>query len=250
MTIGWIASVRLRNAGLVDIIWAFSFGMLAVIFASLEPGLPARRLLLLTIVLPWTMRLGVYLLRRFLRDFPHEDKRYAAWRSEWKEKATFNMYWVFQLQGFLIVILSWQFSVSCADASPIRFSDLLGVAIGIIGFIGESLADSQLAAFKSKPINYGKVCTDGLWNFSRHPNYFFEWMIWVGLFVFVSASQLGIYTIYSPLLMLLMLTRVSGVKLTEEHAVKARGIDYERYQKTTSAFVPWFKLPLTPSAKT
>jgi steroid 5-alpha reductase family enzyme len=75
-------------------------------------------------------------------------------------------------------------------------------------------------------------------------------MIWVGLFVFVSASQLGIYTIYSPLLMLLMLTRVSGVKLTEEHAVKARGIDYERYQKTTSAFVPWFKLPLTPSAKT
>jgi steroid 5-alpha reductase family enzyme len=248
MLTGWVASIRLKNAGIVDVIWAFSFGLLAVIFASFERGLPARRLLLLTIVLPWTIRLGAYLLKRFLREFPYEDKRYAAWRSEWKEKATFNMFWVFQLQGFLIAILSWQFALSCADASPIRYSDLIGVAVGLIGFVGESVADSQLAAFKSDPANVGKVCTQGLWNFSRHPNYFFEWLVWIGLFVFVSANRLGIYTVYSPLLMLFMLTRVSGIKLTEEHAVRARGSEYERYQKTTSAFVPWFKLPLPPSA--
>jgi len=246
MTIGWVASVRLKNAGIVDIIWAFSLGLLAVIFASVEHGLPARRLLLLTIVLPWTIRLGVYLLLRFLREFPQEDKRYAAWRAEWKGKATFNIFFVFQLQGLLISILSWQFALSCADASPIRFSDLIGVAIGLIGVIGESIADSQLASFKSDQANAGKVCTHGLWNFSRHPNYFFEWLVWIGIFVFTSVSPLGIYAIYSPLLMLFMLTRISGVKLTEEHAVRARGSAYESYQKTTSAFVPWFKMPAPP----
>jgi steroid 5-alpha reductase family enzyme len=245
MLIGWVASIRLKNAGIVDVIWAFSFGLLAVIFASFEQGLPARRLLLLTIVLPWSMRLGAYLLKRFLREFPREDKRYAAWRSEWKERATRNMFWVFQLQGFLISILGWQFALSCADPSPIRFSDLLGVAIGLIGFVGESVADCQLAAFKCNPSNIGKVCTYGLWNFSRHPNYFFEWLVWIGLFVFTSSSQLGLYTIYSPLLMLFMLTKVSGVKLTEQHALQARGSEYENYQKTTSAFVPWFKFPIS-----
>jgi steroid 5-alpha reductase family enzyme len=243
LTVGWLASIKLKNAGIVDIIWAFSFGLLALIFALFEQGLPARRLLLLFIVFPWTMRLGAFLLKRFLHEFPREDKRYAAWRNEWQEKATSNMFWVFQFQGLLISILSWQFALSCADASPIRLSDLLGVAIGLIGFIGESIADGQLADFKADPVNQGKVCTQGMWNFSRHPNYFFEWLVWIGLFVFTSGSPLGLYTIYSPLLMLFMLTKVSGIKLTEEHAVRARGSEYELYQKTTSAFVPWFKLP-------
>ena len=249
MTVGWLVSIRLKNAGIVDTIWAFSFALLALIFASFERGLPARRLLLLTIVLPWSLRLGTHLLKRFFREFPHEDKRYAAWRVEWKEKATFNMFWVFQLQGLLISILSWQFALSCADTSPIRLSDLIGVAVGLIGFIGESIADNQLSAFKSEPSNQGKVCTVGLWNFSRHPNYFFEWLVWIGLFVFTSGSPLGVYSIYSPLLMLFMLTRVSGVRLTEEHAVRARGSEYEQYQKSTSAFIPWFKLAARPSAR-
>ncbi len=242
MTIGWLVSVRLKNAGIVDFIWSFSFTIIALLFAAIEDGAPARKALLLLIVLPWTVRLGVYLLKRFLQEFPIEDKRYAAWREEWQSKADQNMFWVFQFQGLLIVILSVPFFIACADPSPLRISDTLGLTMCWIGLIGESIADSQLSSFKADKANSDKVCSQGLWNFSRHPNYFFEWIIWVGLFVFVSSCPFGIYAIYCPIVMLLMLTRFSGVQLTEEHALRTRGEEYKKYQQTTSAFVPWFKL--------
>jgi len=242
MTISWLVSKSLKNAGLVDFVWSYSFGFLALFSAVAGGGLFARRILLLSVVLPWSVRLGTHLLGRFCREFPREDKRYAAWREKWRDQADQNMFWAFQCQGLIIAVLSLPFSLICADQSAIRTSDILGCAICIVGFIGESIADAQLKAFKADETNQGKVCSQGLWYLSRHPNYFFEWIIWVGLFVFASTCPFGIYTIYCPILMLVLLTTVSGVKLTEEHALNDRGSAYRNYQETTSAFFPWFKL--------
>jgi steroid 5-alpha reductase family enzyme len=242
MTVSWLASKALKNAGLVDFVWSYSLGFLSLLAAVDGGGLLARKALLLSVVLPWTLRLGSHLLARFCKEHPHEDKRYAAWRQNWREKANQNMFWVFQFQGLIISVISLPFSLICADPSPLRSSDLIGFAICLVGFIGETIADEQLKAFKKDANNKGKVCSSGLWHFSRHPNYFFEWIIWVGLFVFASSCPFGFYTIYCPVLMLVLLTAVSGVKLTEEHAVNDRGTDYRIYQQTTSAFVPWFKL--------
>jgi steroid 5-alpha reductase family enzyme len=106
--------------------------------------------------------------------------------------------------------------------------------------LGESVADAQLNRFRANPANKGKTCRVGLWNFSRHPNYFCEWLVWVGYFVYALGSPGGWMAVYAPALMYLFLTRVTGIKATEEHALRSRGEDYRQYQRTTNAFFPWF----------
>lgn len=243
MVVFWIIGERIKNAGIVDVVWAASYGLLAVVFAMTQAGPPDRKMLLLGAVLPWSLRLAFYLAGRFMREFPHEDGRYHAMREAWGAKASQMMFWVFQFQGLLIILLSMPLAVIAADQEPhLRLNDYIGGALCSIGFLGEWAADDQLRKFKSQPDNKGKVCSAGLWNYSRHPNYFFEWLVWVGIFVIAAGCPGGLFTIYAPLLMLYLLTKVSGVKMTEEHASKSRGEQYANYQKTTSAFIPWFKL--------
>ena len=107
----------------------------------------------------------------------------------------------------------------------------------------------QLKQFKANPANKGRVCQAGLWNFSRHPNYFFEWLVWVAFFLFALGSPWGWVTIYCPALMLFFLLKVTGIPMTEELAVKTKGDAYREYQRTTSVFVPWFKKPATTATK-
>lgn len=243
MLVCWAFSEKIRNAGIVDILWAASYGLLALVFAMTLPGLADRRMLLLAAVLPWSFRLASYLFQRFKREFPHEDGRYRAMRDAWKEKACMNMLWVFLFQGFLIIVLSIPLAVIAADSTPqLRTTDYIGAALCLFGFAGEWVADHQLSVFKHVPENKGKVCTAGLWNYSRHPNYFFEWLVWVGIYTMAINSPGGIFTVFAPALMLFLLTKVSGVKMTEEQAAKSRGEAYVLYTKTTSPFVPWFKL--------
>jgi steroid 5-alpha reductase family enzyme len=120
------------------------------------------------------------------------------------------------------------------------FSDWLGFSVWLVAILGESLADRQLAAFKADPSNRGKVCSAGLWKFSRHPNYFFEWLVWVALFLFALPAPWGWTTIFAPALMLFFLLRVTGIPYTEQQSLRSRGEAYRSYQRTTSAFVPWF----------
>ncbi len=115
-----------------------------------------------------------------------------------------------------------------------------GAAIWLIAVIGESTADYQLKKFKADPANKGKICDRGLWYYSRHPNYFFEWLIWVAYFLFAAGAPGGWITIYCPLLMLLFLTKITGIPPTEAQSLKSRGDAYRDYQRRTSAFVPWF----------
>jgi steroid 5-alpha reductase family enzyme len=110
----------------------------------------------------------------------------------------------------------------------------------LLAMLGESAADAQLNRFRSDPANKGKTCRVGLWNYSRHPNYFCEWLVWVAYFIYALGSPGGWMAVYAPALMYLFLTKVTGIKATEEHAVRSRGEDYREYQRTTNAFFPWF----------
>ena len=119
--------------------------------------------------------------------------------------------------------------------------DIVGAGLWLIGLAGESLADAQLRRFKARPESKGKTCREGLWNYSRHPNYFFEWLIWIGYGILALGAPWGWLGMISPLAILYILTRLTGIPLTEEQAIRSRGDDYRDYQRTTSAFIPWFK---------
>ena len=124
--------------------------------------------------------------------------------------------------------------------------EITGLALAILSLGGEALADWQLKQFKADPANRGKVCQAGLWRYSRHPNYFFESLIWWAFFLVALGSLHGWVTILCPLLMLYFLWKVTGIPLTEEHAVRSKGDAYREYQRTTSAFVPWFRKSSKP----
>ena len=184
----------------------------------------------------------IHLLVRLLNEHPHEDKRYSSLRKQWGERADLMMYLVFLFQGALITILAPPFFLVAADTNhAIGAAAYLGASICLTGTIGEAIADEQLRKFKCNPDNQGKVCSYGLWNYSRHPNYFFEFLVWVGIYVIAVSSPLGAFTIYCPLLMLYLLTQMTGIKISEEQSLKSRGEEYRRYQQTTSAFFPWIK---------
>ncbi|MCC7526891.1 MAG: DUF1295 domain-containing protein [Candidatus Melainabacteria bacterium] len=242
LTLLYLFSKIIRNAGIVDVFWAASFGVIALVFAAVCPGLLERKLVLLLTVLPWSLRMTIHLLVRFLKEYPHEDKRYASLREQWGERADLTMYLVFLFQGALITILSPPFLLVAANTNEgIGSAEIVGAAICLIGTFGEAIADDELRKFKNNPDNKGKVCSYGLWNYSRHPNYFFEFVVWVGIYVLAASSPFGIFTFYCPVIMLYLLTQMTGIKISEEQSLKSRGEEYRRYQQTTSAFFPWIK---------
>lgn len=232
-------SEKLRNAGIIDVLWGFSFGALAVYFAlSGKEGDETRRMILAITACLWSGRLGLHLLMRFKRHYPNEDRRYTELRKRWGETATIKMFAVFHWQGLLMMVFSVVFAIPTWNESP-TISLLEWVSLAVVGMalIGEGLADWQLTKFKinSSP---EEVCREGLWNYSRHPNYFFQWLAWVGLFLFAGASG-GWWTIYCPLLMLFLLLKVFGVPANEKQNLISKGEAYKAYQQTTSCFIPW-----------
>jgi len=227
------------NYGIVDIAWSYAFAALGVFYALFGAGWPARRALVATMAALWSLRLGTHLLIRIARKHPTEDGRYVQLRSDWKGAFAAKMAGFFQLQALSVVLLGIPFLAACSNPDPgLRPLELLGAALWLVSISGEALADAQLAAFKKRPEAAGKVCDAGLWRYSRHPNYFFEWMIWVSFFVLGSASPWGWVGILSPASMLFLLLRVTGIPATEEQSVRTKGDAYRRYQQTTSAFVP------------
>jgi len=145
----------------------------------------------------------------------------------------------FYYQAVLALMLSLPFSLIMINPSPkLSWIEYLGAALWLVAVSGESLADWQLKRFKSNPANKGKVCEAGLWNYSRHPNYFFEWMIWMSYFIFALGSPWGFISIICPVAILYFLLKVTGIPYTEAQILKSRGKLYVDYQKTTSAFIP------------
>jgi steroid 5-alpha reductase family enzyme len=230
MLVIWWLALRINNLGIVDIAWSYAFGPVAIFYAATTHGDPVRRWLIAGMATLWSVRLGTHLYIRVMGHHPHEDVRYAKMREKWGKNLKSQVLIFFELQAVLIVLLSTPFLLACQNRQP-----------GISTILGEGLADWQLKQFRSRPENKGQICKTGLWNYSRHPNYFFEWLVWVGFFLFAWDSPGGCFTVFCPALMLFFLLRVTGIPLTEELSLKSKGDAYREYQRTTSAFVPWFK---------
>lgn len=240
MSITAIFSESIKNAGIVDVIWALGFIPLVLIDAYLGEGALERKWLLVSMISIANLRLGWHLLRRAVHAHPEEDPRYHALREQWGNSAGWKFWLVFLLQGLIMLLLSVPFMLIANNPKPaIHALEWVGIGIWLVGLIGEAIADGQLASFKRQAENKGKICLVGLWRYSRHPNYFFEWVQWIGIAVFALMSPFGAWMLYVPILMLYLLTKVTGVAATEAQMLKSRGEPYRQYQQATSAFVPW-----------
>jgi steroid 5-alpha reductase family enzyme len=187
----------------------------------------------------WSLRLGLYVLIRVLRLHPREDARYRTLREQWPGPGRFLLF--FELQALIAVVFSLPFLLAAVNPRPqLGTSEWLGLALALCATAGEALADLQAQRFKRDPANRSAVVDVGLWRYSRHPNYFFESLVWWGFFIAAFDSQYGPITVVCPLLMLYLLLNVTGIPLTEKHSLESRGEAYRDYQRRTSRFIPWF----------
>jgi len=242
MLLVWFWAHKLKNAGVVDIFWSYNFAVIAIILFWLAPGFEARKLLISSMVIIAATRLGTHLATRITKHLDVEEGRYQQLRKEWAPNPERKFFIFFQFQAISNVILAIPFFIitlnTKTELSPVEYA---GAGLWLISVWGEATADAQLAAFKKDPGNEGKVCDKGLWGYSRHPNYFFEWLMWVSYFVFALASPYGYLAIISPVIILYLLLKVTGVPMTEEQSIRSKGEAFKKYQQKTSAFVPWFK---------
>jgi steroid 5-alpha reductase family enzyme len=240
MLLLWLIHLPLRNAAIVDAGWAGGLALLGVLYGIMGSGWAPRRALIAAMSMLWGLRLALYLLFTRVINQP-EEGRYVQLRKQWGNHIALKFLLFFEFQAMLSLLLSTPFLLAAANPKP-AFSPLEYAAalLWLAAIAGEFIADAQLNAFKSNAMNRGKTCRDGLWNYSRHPNYFFEWLIWVAFALFALASPLGYLALLCPMLMLYFLFKVTGIPATEAQALRSRGEEYRRYQETTSAFVPWF----------
>lgn len=223
-----------------DVIWSSSFLPLNTLFIFfVATPIQSRDLLLLLLIGVWSLRLTLLLLQRI--HSKKEDPRYASLMKEWKDKANRNLACLFGIQTILSTTLSLPFYLSFISSNKSwMIYHSAAAALFCIGLTIEVLSD--LALLKYKRIGKtDKPCQIGLWNYSRHPNYFGEWVIWIGFAVFSLGESYGYLSLLSPLLMLAFLYKITGIPITEERLTARLGDSYREYQKTTSMFIPWPK---------
>lgn len=240
MIILWVIYIFQKNSGVVDIGWALGFLLAAWSYFLFGTGDVLKMVVITLMATLWAGRLAWHLFSRF--DLDVEDPRYQELRKSWggdQSNVLFLMMFVFQ--GFLVLIISLPFLlVDLGSHEEWSWWEFSGILIWLIGVAGEAWADWELNMFLSDPDTKGKVCKKGLWRFSRHPNYFFEAIIWIGFCLFALPSSGGWIAVVSPVLMIFLLLRVSGIPPTEAHSLQTKGEAYREYQRTTNAFIPWF----------
>jgi steroid 5-alpha reductase family enzyme len=235
MLLTWLVSLKLHNVSIVDALWSVMFALAAASYAYVG-GMPAARSdLVLALVALWAARLSIYIA---WRNHGHgEDRRYQQIRARnnpgfaWK-----SLYLVFALQGLLAWFISLPLLAAIHSVRPLGLLDAAGAALALIGFLFEAIGDAQLARFKSDPAHRGQVMDRGLWRYTRHPNYFGEFCLWWGFYLIALAAG-GWWSLPAPLLMSLLLLKVSGVSLLEQDIAERRP-GYREYTQRTSAFLP------------
>jgi len=238
--LGWVYARKINNYSWVDAFWAIGIGITAVFWLafgdwSLKHSIAAGMVGL------WSLRLGGHLQKRIRKHHPSEDARYTKLREAWKGNVASRFFWFFQAQALSVIILAIPFLIIARDQDTTwGLWETIGLIVWITGILGESIADSQMAAFKHENHSSSAVCQSGLWYYSRHPNYFFEAVIWIGFYLYACGSPWGWATIHAPALITYLLLFVTGIPPTEAGAVIRKGDAYRRYQKSTSAFIPWF----------
>ena len=233
----WSRQRQTRNAGWVDVAWALGVGAAGVLFALTQAGWGPRRALVGVLIGAWSLRLGWHLFHRVGSE--SEDGRYAYIREQQGDNINRWLFWFFQVQALLVVLLALPvWVIARAEIAAWRVWDGVAIALFLASLVGEAISDGQLRDFKADPANKGKTCRSGLWRYSRHPNYFFEWIHWWVYPVMAIGMAGGFWLWVAPIAMGLLIRYVTGIPPTEAQSVRSRGEDYRQYQRTTNAFLP------------
>lgn len=231
----WGVQLRTRDAATADVGWSALVAAGAVTAALVVNGDPWRRAVVGVAATVWALRLPFFLLRdRVLTGGP-EDGRYRALREHWGVHAARNFLFLYLGQGVVAALFVVPIAAAMAGG-PLDGWAIAGCVVWLIAVVGETIADRQLARFRADPARHGMVCRAGLWRYSRHPNYFFEWIHW---WTYVLIGHAAPLTFVGPVAMFLFLFRITGIPYTERRALATRGARYREYQRTTSVFVPW-----------
>lgn len=247
MSLLWVRQRATNNAGIVDVGWAGSIGALGVVFALVGDGWWPRQLAAALMAGIWGARLAWHIHER--AHGKPEDGRYAQLRRDWAPNVQPRMFAFFQLQALVAAVFALPFLLAAHRPEPFFQSlEIAAMALWLVATLGEGLADAQLRRFKRYHAGSGRVCDAGLWRFSRHPNYFFESLVWCANALFATTAAFGWIAWLCPALILYFLLRVTGIPATEEQALRTKGEAYRDYQRRTSAFIPWFprKIAHTP----
>lgn len=244
MAIVWLIQKRSRRADWVDVAWTLGTGSLAAAFALASDGEIVRRALIAALSGLWSLRLAWHLVSR-LRRSP-EDGRYLRLRAQHGDAADRWLFWFFQVQALLCVFFATPALIAARNANPVGWPEALGVLVWAVAVAGESTADRQLNRFRSARPDSPAVCRTGLWKYSRHPNYFFEWIHWWTYVCVGWQAPVGWLTLAGPTAMLLLISKVTGIPPTEAQALAKRGEAYRKYQREVS---PLFPCPVREDAR-
>ena len=231
----WLRQLKTRNATSVDVAWSAGLAFLALLYPWFSDGDLGRRVLVSGLGTIWALRLAWHLFSDRVMTHDEEDGRYKAMRAELGPKAPLVFFLFYQGQAAVAVLFSLPM-LAAMDGPALGPWAFVGVVVWIVAVAGETIADAQLAAFRADPTTKGTVCRNGLWKYSRHPNYFFEWVHWWAYVLIGGGAAL---TWLGPAAMLVFLFRITGIPYTEKQALRSRGAAYRDYQETTSVFIPW-----------
>lgn len=245
MSGAWLVWRGTRNSGWVDTIWTFGLGVVGCV-GALTPwllfgGITERQALVAWLIAIWSLRLGAHIALRTVGII--DDPRYAKLIRDWGDNASRQMFWLLQKQALVSIPLALAMTLAAFNPSPgLGAQDFLGVVVLMVGIGGEAAADFQLRHFRSDPKNRDRICDAGLWSWSRHPNYFFEWFGWLAYPLFAIAFgggyPWGFIALAGPLCMYWLLVHVSGIPPLEAHMLERRVGAFRAYQARTNAFFP------------
>ena len=242
MAAAWMVQQRTGNSGWVDTIWTFGLGAVGMV-ASLVPfqAIASGQVIVAIMIALWAARLGLHIAQR--SSGITDDPRYADMARQWGDDAPRQMFWLLQKQAWVTIPLALAVFLAAHNPAPLfRVQDVAAVIVMAAAIMGEAIADRQLRAFKADPKNKGRVCDAGLWRWSRHPNYFFEWLGWLAyplLAIDLSGDYgVGWLALLAPACMYWLLVYVSGIPPLEAHMLRTRGDVFRAYQARTSAFFP------------
>jgi Predicted membrane protein len=239
MALAWAVARRLKNASLIEPAWTYGFAIVACLYALIGSGTPFRKSLIAGMVLVSSTLLATSLLRGIIWHHPTESDRYALLREQFPKRPWLMFFGFSQYRAGLLWLLSIPFAIACSNTAPgINGWEVIALILWLAAITGVIVSKFQLARFRSDRGNSEKVCATGLWQYSRHPDDFAHWVIWIAYFLFALGSPWGWITFYCPLLVLHSMTKSTGIPASEARCLKSFRDEYRRYQIATSAFIP------------